>query len=118
MVENFFREHSKKTDKNFNISFSSTSLFYRVFRCFLAMGVQKHYNERVAEKSCRKAFSKKSTKKTPDFFSIAVYHVFGSFSVRGVQKHDKKSRIFLTDPGTFLASEEPTNHVGGRRFFF
>jgi hypothetical protein len=50
-----------------------------------------------------------------DFF----YHVFGRFSVRGVQKHDKKPpKIKLTSPGTFLASEEPTSHVGVRRFVF
>jgi hypothetical protein len=40
-----------------------------------------------------KSFSKKSTKKSKtDFFLIFFYHVFGRFSVRGVQKHDKKSR--------------------------
>jgi hypothetical protein len=42
-VENFFR----KIDKIFDVSFSSTFLFYRVFGCFSAMGVQKHYEKRV-----------------------------------------------------------------------
>jgi hypothetical protein len=75
------------------------------------MGVQKHYKKR---------FSKKSTKKPKtNLFSIFFYHVFGRFSVRGVQKHDKKiSKKNLTSPGTFLAPEEPTNHVKVRHFFF
>jgi hypothetical protein len=111
-VKNFFRENSQKIDKNFDVSFSSTFLFYRVFRRFLAMGVQKHYKKRLTKKSCRKLFTKKSTRKSQtDFFSIFFYHVFGRFSVRGVQKHDKKiSKKNLTSPGTFLASEEPTNN--------
>jgi hypothetical protein len=38
--------------------------------------------------------------------------------VRGVQKHDKKnSHKNLTNPGTFLASEEPTNHPKVRKLF-
>jgi hypothetical protein len=84
------------------------------------MGVQKHYKKRLTQKSCRKLFTKKSTKKSQtDFFSIFFYHVFGRFSVKGVQKHDKKNlEKKLTSPGTFLASEEPTNHVGARHFLF
>jgi hypothetical protein len=43
------------------------------------------------------------------------YHVFGRFSVRGVQKHNTKiSPKKLTNPSTFMASEEATNHVGVR----
>jgi hypothetical protein len=86
------------------------------------MGVQKHNKKRLTKKSSRKLFTKKSTKNPkPIFsrFSFFFYHVFGRFSVRGVQKHDKKiSKKNLTSPGTFLASEEPTNHVGVRHFFF
>jgi hypothetical protein len=67
------------------------------------MGVQKHYKKRFTKKSRRKVFTKKSR---TDFFSVLFYHVFGRFSVRGVQKHDKKiSEKNLTNPGTFLASE-------------
>ena len=107
-----FSEKILRKPTKFSISvFPQLFLFYRVFRCFLAMGVQKHYKKR---------FSKKSTKKSKtDFFSIFFYHVFGRFSVRGVQKHDKKvSEKNLTNPGTFLAPEEPTNHVKVRHFFF
>jgi hypothetical protein len=53
-------------------------------------------------------------KSQTDFFLVFFYHVFGRFSVRGVQKYEKN----LTSPGTFLASEEPTNHVGARHFLF
>jgi hypothetical protein len=55
------------------------------------MGVQKHYKKHFTKKSCRKGFKKKSTKSPKPIFSrIVFYHVFGRFSVRGVQKHDKK----------------------------
>jgi hypothetical protein len=40
----------------------------------------------------QKFFKTIGKKSKTDFFSIFVYHVFGRFSVRGVQKHDKKSR--------------------------
>jgi hypothetical protein len=58
-----------------------------------------------------KLFKKIDKKIQNRFFLDFVYHVFGRFSVRGVQKHDKKiSKKKLTNPGTFSASEEPTNH--------
>jgi hypothetical protein len=119
-VENFFRENSQKIEKKIDIVFPQLFLLYRVFRCFLAMGVQKHYKKCFTKKSCRKVFQKKRPKKSKtDFFSICFYHVFGRFSVRGAQKHDKKtSKKNLTNPGTFLAPEEPTNHVKVRHFFF
>jgi hypothetical protein len=59
------------------------------------MGVQKHYKKRFAKKSCRKVFKKIDKKTQNRLFLDFVYHVFGRFSVRGVQKHDKKSRIFF-----------------------
>jgi hypothetical protein len=55
------------------------------------MGVQKHYKKRFAKKIVSKSFYKKFDQKSKtDFFSIFFYHVFGRFSVRGAQKHDKK----------------------------
>jgi hypothetical protein len=91
-VKNVFRENSQKIDKNFDVVFPRLFLFYRVFRCFFAMGVQKHYKKTLTKKSCRKVFTKKSTKKSQtDFLVDFLYHVFGLFSVKGVQKHDKKS---------------------------
>jgi hypothetical protein len=87
---------------------------------FLSDGSSKTLQKTFDKKIVSKTFYKKIDKKIPNrFFSIFFYHVFGRFSVRGVQKHDKKiSEKNLTSPGTFLASEEPTNHVGARHFFF
>jgi hypothetical protein len=83
------------------------------------MGVQKHNKKRFAKKIVSKSFYKKFDQKSKtDFFSIFSYHVFGRFSVRGVQKHDKnKSQKNKSDPSPFLASDPPTHH-GGHRFFF
>jgi hypothetical protein len=90
--------------------------FLSRFRVFI---VQKHYKKRFANEWCRKVFTKKSHKKTKPYFSRFFIHVLGRFSARGVQKHDKTiSGKNLTSPGTFLASEEPTNHVKARRFLF
>jgi hypothetical protein len=87
-------------DKKFDVSFSSNFfLFYRVFGCFSATGVQKHYKKRFAKKSCQKAFTKNSTKNPKPTFSRTFFITFfGRFSMRGVQKHDKKNieKIFLT----------------------
>jgi hypothetical protein len=56
------------------------------------MGVQKHYKKRFTKKSCRKVFTKNSTKNPkPTFSQFFCYPVFGRFSMRGVQKHDKKN---------------------------
>jgi hypothetical protein len=87
---------------------------------FLGDGSSKALQKTFYKKIVSKSFSKKSTKKSKtDFFSICFYHIFGRFSVREVQKHDKKiSKKNLTNPGTFLAPEEPTNQVKVRHFFF
>jgi hypothetical protein len=45
------------------------------------------------------------------------YHVFGRFSMRGVQKRDKKCHQKKSDPGPFSYSDPPTHH-GGHRFCF
>jgi hypothetical protein len=67
------------------------------------MGVQKHYKKRFAKKIVSKRFYKEIDKKSKtDFFSISFYHIFGRFSVRGVQKHHKKYRKNASDPGSFF----------------
>jgi hypothetical protein len=98
----------KKIGKNFDGRFSSIFVLSR-FECFSAMGVQKHYKN-VLQKNRVEKFYK------TDFFSIYFNRVLGRFSVRGVQKHDKKYRKNKTIPGPFLASDPPTHH-GGHRFF-
>jgi hypothetical protein len=83
------------------------------------MGVQKHYKKGFFLKRVEKFLQKNRPKNPKPIFFDFFNHVFGRFSVRGVQKHDKKNLgKNLTNPGTFLASEEPTNHVGARHFFF
>jgi hypothetical protein len=51
---------------------------------------QRHYKKRFAKKMVSKSLYKKFDQKSKtDFFSIFFSHVFGRFSMRGVQKHDK-----------------------------
>jgi hypothetical protein len=87
---------------------------------FLGDGSSKALQKTFYKQNVSKSFSKKTTKNPkPTFSRFFLYRVFGRFSVRGVQKHDKKiSKKNLTSPGTFLAPEEPTNHVKVRHFFF
>jgi hypothetical protein len=103
MLKTFPEEVLRKSTKISISVFPRLFWFYRVCRCFLATGVQKQYKKRFGKKIVSKSFVKKSTKKSKtDVFTIFVYHVFGRFSVRGVQKHDKKiSGKNLTNPGTF-----------------
>jgi hypothetical protein len=54
------------------------------------MGVQKHYKKRVVTKIVSISYKTFDQKSKTDFFSIFFYHVFGRFSARGVQKHDKQ----------------------------
>jgi hypothetical protein len=70
------------------------------------MRVQKQNKKHRVEKFLQKFDQKSKT----DFFSVLFYHVFGRFSVRGVQKPDKKYRKNKSDP--------PTQHGGHRKHFF
>jgi hypothetical protein len=111
---------SQKIDKNFDVSFPRFFLFYRVFGCFSAMGVQKHYTlqKNVLQKNRVERFYKKFDQKSKtDFFSIFSNRIFGRFSVRGVQNTIKKYRKFKSDPIAFSYPHPPTHHRG-RRFFF
>jgi hypothetical protein len=51
-------------------------LFYRVFGCFSAMGVQKHYKKRFAKKLVSKSFNKKFDQKSKTDFSRFVLITF------------------------------------------
>jgi hypothetical protein len=91
---------SEKIDRDFGVSFSSTFLVLSRFQVLLSDGSSKHDKKRFVNKSCRRV-TKKSTKKQKiqnRFFLILFNRVFGRFSVRGVQKHDKKYRENLTNP--------------------
>jgi hypothetical protein len=62
-------------------------MFYLVFGCFSAMGVQKHYKKRFAKKIVSKSFYKKFDQKSKtDFFSNFVLSRFWAFLDEGSSK--------------------------------
>jgi hypothetical protein len=84
------------------------------------MGVQKHYQKRFTKKIVSKSFHKKFDQKSKtDCFSKMFYHVFGRFSMRGVQKHDKKNieKINLTLVFFRTLTHPPTTGVTDIFFF-
>jgi hypothetical protein len=101
---------SKKIAKVFDVSSSRLFLFYRGSGCFSALGVKKYKQTKQITKTIvsKSLFSKIQNR----FFSIFFNHVFGRFSVRGVQKHDNKISEKKSDLGPFWASDPPT-HNGG-----
>jgi hypothetical protein len=76
--------YKKYMSKSFSEQIGGKIDVYRVFGCFSAMGIQKYYKKRCAQKkTCRKAFTKKSTKNPkPVFLDYFLNHVFGRFGVR------------------------------------
>jgi hypothetical protein len=86
--------------------------FYRVFGCFSAIGVQKHYQKRFTKKILSKRFYKKIDQNSKTIFLSILF--LGRFSVRGVQKHDKKMSKNKSDPSPFLASDHPPTTGLGR----
>jgi hypothetical protein len=62
MSKTFSKKILRKSTKFSMSLFTRLFLFYRVFRCFLAIGVHKHYKKRFTKKSCRKVFTKNRQK--------------------------------------------------------
>jgi hypothetical protein len=110
-----FSENRQKFGYQFFLHFFC---FIEFFGCFLGVGLQKHYTKRFCKKIVSKSFSNQIDKKIQKRFFWIFLITFLGVSRWGVQKHDKKSQKKLTSPGTFLASEEPTNRVGARHFCF
>jgi hypothetical protein len=79
-VEKCFRENSQKIDKNFDVSFTSTFLFYCVFRCYLAIEF-KNTTKNVLQK-----IDKESTKNPKPIFTLFLFHVFWVFLGEGSSK--------------------------------
>jgi hypothetical protein len=79
-----FSEKIHRKSTKISMSFFLDFFVLSRFQVFLCDGSSK-----IVSKSLQKNRPKKSQ---TGFFSILFYHVFGRFSVRGVQKHDKKSR--------------------------
>jgi hypothetical protein len=111
-VENF----PQNIDQKNRCQFILKKMFYRVFGCFSAMGVQKHHKKRFTEKNRVEKFLQKNRPK--QFFLDFFYHVFWRFTVRGVHKHDKKYQKTKSYRSPFLASDPPTHHGGPRLFFW
>jgi hypothetical protein len=122
-IKYFYKKSMSKKNQKFRQKFRCQ--FFLDFFCFIAFsGVFQRREfknttknvlpKKIVSKSFYKKFDQKS--KT-DFFSNFFNHVFGRFSMRGVQKHDKKYRKNKSDPIPFSYSDPPTHH-GGPRFFF
>jgi hypothetical protein len=79
--------------------------------------LQKTFYKKIVSKSFYKKIDQKS--KT-DFFSDLFYHVFGRFSMRGVQKHDKTNieKINLTLVFSRTLTHPLTHHGWSPIFFF
>jgi hypothetical protein len=76
----------KNFDKNFEVSFSSIFFVLSCFRfvlscfgCFSAIGVQNTTKNVLQKKSCRKVFTKKSTKNPKPTFSRLFLSRFWAF---------------------------------------
>jgi hypothetical protein len=83
----------KKIDKDFDVSFSSTFFVLSRFRGFLSDGGLKTHKKTFCKKHRVEKFLQKIRPKIQNqnrFFLDFFNHVVGRFSVRGVQKHDKK----------------------------
>jgi hypothetical protein len=90
---------STKFRSQVSLGFIFILSFYRVFGGVLSDGSSKTPQKTFRKKIVSKSFYKKSTNRFfSRFFSrFLCYHVFGRFSVRGVQKHHKKN-IETTNP--------------------
>jgi hypothetical protein len=75
------------------------------------MGVQKHCEKRITKNGIENILQKNRPKNPKPIFSRFLFITFLGVSRQKISKPN------LTNPGTFLASEEPTNHVGARHFF-
>jgi hypothetical protein len=80
---------------------------------FLSDGSSKALQKRFAKTIVSNFFCKTIDQKSEtDFFRFFVYHVFGRFSVRGVQKRHKKYRkIILTLVLFWSLTHPPTTGV-------
>jgi hypothetical protein len=88
-VENFSRENSQKIDKNFDGSFSSTFFVLLRLKVLLSDGSSKALQKTVYKKNRVEKLLPKNRQKIQNRFLLNFFnHVFGRFSVRGVQKHD------------------------------
>jgi hypothetical protein len=74
--------------ENFDVSFSSIFLFYRVFRCFSAMGVQKHHKNLLQNNRVKKFYKKIDKNPKPIFFSIFSSRFWANIGEKNAQPWD------------------------------
>jgi hypothetical protein len=85
------------------------------------MGVQKHYKNLLQNNSCRKVFTKKSTKNPKRFFSrfLFITLFFSRFLASDPPTHHRGHRFFwggpLWQPVPNLASAVSTQPVSGQQ---
>jgi hypothetical protein len=111
-VENFSQKNRQKFRCQFPLDFFCFIAFSGVSQRWEFKNKQKNVLQKT---SCQKVLTKNSTKNPKnEIFSIFFNHVFGRFSVRGVQKHDKNNikKINLTPSlFSFSYSDPPTTGV-------
>jgi hypothetical protein len=90
--------------------------FLIVFRVFLSDESSKTLQKSFYKNIVSKSFYKKNRQKSKTVFSRLFYHVSGRFSMRGVQKHDKKSG--KTDQTWYFFGLRGTNQPRGPSCFF
>jgi hypothetical protein len=105
--------------QNFRCQFFLDFFVLLRFQVLLSDGSSNTLQKTFYKKIVSKGFYKKIGQKSKtDFFSI-FSHVFWAFLGEGSKKtRPNISQKKLTSPGTFLASEEPTNHPKVRQFVF
>jgi hypothetical protein len=113
-VKNFLKKSSPISMSGF----PRLVLFYRIFGCFSAMGVQKpliFFCKDLVEKFLQKSRQKSKT----DFFSICFDHVFGRFLAKGIKKkHDKKLTQKSDRPWYFFGLRGTNQPRQGPSVFF
>jgi hypothetical protein len=115
-----FPKISTKISMSVFLDFFCFIAFSGVFRRWEFKNTTKNVlQKQIASKSFYKKFGQKSKTKTKtDFFSIFLYHVFGRFSVRGVQNTTKNIEKTNLTPVLFwplTLAHPPT--TGGTDFF-
>ena len=102
---------SRKIDKNFHVSFFSTSFCFIVFSNVSQRVEFKALQKTFccfARNSCRKVFTKNRQKiQNRIFFLCFVFSRFWAFFGEGSSKTPPEKYRKKTDPGPFLASDPP-----------
>jgi hypothetical protein len=82
----------KPFDKKFDVNFSSTFFVLSRFRVFFSDGSSKTQQKTFCKKNRVEKFLQKVRHKSQNrlFLGFSFSHVFGRFSMRGGQKHNKK----------------------------